>query len=277
MMLHFLSILIFLAVSSWGKDVVLFDPETGKRAENYDELVRKIDKGDRLVFSDGYSGTVEKLLGKGATTKVFQVEYEGKKVALRIPPSTGNLRTIPKSYFEYINETIEGYPPLVQAEVPVPKIIRAKPSEYVLVEKVEFNFTLGDFLRSPSKISDLERDKASKALMLFARKVANLDSIGDFHVEQLVYSPQKNQWTLLDWAKGTKHHEARLLGSSTHVFSIEKHDIHFRYGQNGYRNPTAWELSIFKRLDEAVKEVRGPEGIRAYCPKLFGILPLGAN
>lgn len=276
-MLRFLILFLAVSLSAWGKDVVLFDPQTGHRAQNYDELVRKISKGDTLVFSDGFSGKVEKLLGQGATTKVFQVEYEGKKAALRIPPSTGNLRTMPMSYFEFINETLEGYPALEKEHIPIPTMLRAKKSEYVLMEKVNFDFSLGDFLRAPSRINDIERDQATKALLRFAQKAAKLDSIGDFHVEQLVYSPDKHEWVLLDWAKGTRSHEPKLLGSSTHIFSIEKHDSHFRYGAKGYRTPTAWEISIFKRLDETVKEVRGPEGIRATCASFFGLLPKKAE
>ncbi|MBT4791681.1 MAG: hypothetical protein HON90_08935 [Halobacteriovoraceae bacterium] len=142
---------------------------------------------------------MNKYLGNGDTTIILDVTdpENGKDYALRLP--RGKKEFDIKFSRRLLGSFVDGYNKLKEYGIPVPRIHESHDEQYILVEKINHKFDLKKLLSHPEGISKEELKEAYKALVKFAERSAYFKQIGDFHAEQLVYSPKKNEWVLLDW------------------------------------------------------------------------------
>lgn len=240
--------------------------QNGNQVEDYNGLIRELKLGDVIVFDDGSRFRFVDRIGEGDTTRILQVAPEARRpgeperMALRVPYASGDYYTSngQRPYTDFINLTIEGYPLFDRVGGIVPRRYRSATSQYIAVEMVPHDYTLHNFLRD-SKIPEEERKVAEAALLDFAKATVGLDSIGDFHPRQLVYSRENNRWTLLDWTSASKKFWFPQL-QRDHIFGdvfanriAGTNDM--PWNEVRYELPARTE-SLLNRLDKAINEER---------------------
>jgi len=183
---------------AWAGQVQLFQMDgLHRQVGDYIVKVNSLEPGDELIFSNGKKVTIGKLLGSGNMTLVFEIAGDPGQV-LRIPKSSGEFRTQGASYSDFVNAFLMGNRTLKRWKIPSVEIIDAYPGQYVIAERIPTRFTFTAFLEN-YEIPPPLRKEMKKALVEFARKTAPLETIGDFHSDQLVYVQERKEWVLLDW------------------------------------------------------------------------------
>ncbi|OFZ69541.1 MAG: hypothetical protein A3K03_10155 [Bdellovibrionales bacterium RIFOXYD1_FULL_44_7] len=211
----FLSSLLLLNVVltsfAWANDYVLFEKAGGqiRPVKNYTQLVSIIRPNDVIIFSNGESITVGAEIGRGNTTKVFAIVGKPGQ-ALRIPLSTGTLKHSGQKIPRFLNDFILGYENLARKDVPTVKLIRARPNEFVIVQRMNEHVTFHDFIEKRYKWSSALEKEMLEDIEKFARKTAVFRNIGDLHPEQLAYDLKEKRWILFDWT-----HPHRLWGGGS--------------------------------------------------------------
>ncbi len=164
-----------------------------------------VEIGQRVKFRDGKTYIIEKYLGKGSTTAVYRATQlknglPHKSGAIRIPLRNGEYKKgFP--YVLYINEFIKGYKALEKANVTTPKLIDHSLNEYAFVEEVDFGPTKLDvqtFIINGYE-SEIYNKEKIEALKKFANQFKDFESVGDFKMDQIIWSPKKREWVLIDW------------------------------------------------------------------------------
>lgn len=247
-MTKFIFLLFILNLSAWSADLHLFQDD-----QNYnDNFSQSIFSGDlqvgEKIFLRDRSVTYKGILGSGNTTLILKV-YDneiGRELALRLPHGNQEKNYNILDGKRFINYTYDGFNELNESKLPIPKIHSYEKSSYLLVDLIENDFNLKEFLTTIETIEDSQRKQIENSLISFAKKSFLYQSIGDFHLEQLVYSNSKSQWYLLDWSSG--HSLARQASSQTifnnHLFTDSK------------RNLTEYEKDLLDKLNEVISEER---------------------
>ena len=173
---------------------------------NYDTTVGKIGPNDILEFDDGHSYQVVEKLGVGTTARVFKVTpypNTGEFYALRIPLQSGyygprlmGMKSTPMA--EFINMTVTSYEQLKDSNISIPKLHRSLKSQYALMEFIQVDFSLVDLLRTPNKIPLELLQRSMEALKPFAKAVAPWKALGDFKLNNIIYSDQLQSWVFID-------------------------------------------------------------------------------
>ncbi len=250
-------ILLYLfSLSTWSADLNLFQEEGSFN----DDFSRSILSGDlkagERIHLKNKSFVYKDILGSGNTTIILRVldEEVNKEFALRLPHGNEEKRYTISDGKRFINHTYNGYQELMDSKLPIPRIYDYYKDSYLLVDLVEHDFNLKTFLARNEFIDEIEKKRIVNSLLDFSRKTAIYESIGDFHLEQLVYSIEKNKWSLLDWSSG--HQLARLPSSqiifrsdlfmSNNVALDENGEEIFKI-ENGQRINTLREISEFER------------------------------
>ena len=94
----------------------------------------------------------------------------------------------------------------------------------IVMEVVPHHHSMFSFLRERNKFAPEVREKVDAAFSRFAKKLANYSSVGDFHLNQAVYSDEKGEFILLD-----SHGVSQRFNPSS------EHDV-------GTRNPLTLEI-----------------------------------
>lgn len=157
--------------------------------ENYNEIVRKLQKGDEIRFSDGVTHKLGRLLGSGNTTYVFELSNRPTEV-IRVPKIKEELR--------YIQATQNGYAELVRRQVPIVTIHNPGSLEYIIVDKLGSNTKDFDDLVA-NKVTPLQKKEMIQGLKDFAKRTAAFAYIGDLRPDQMVYDFDKKAWIVFDW------------------------------------------------------------------------------
>lgn len=263
-----LILLFFLGNIAFSGEIYL--EKDGKLNYEYVSLAQNesISKGDKIFVTKDKYYIVKKMLGRGNTTIIFQVidPSNDKNYALRLPfPSERfNLR----NSINYLNGYIDGHKIIVKNNIPVVEMKEGKASSYVLMEVVQHDFDLFQFLTTPESIDSSIRKNAREALLEFAKKTAYISSIGDFHQGQIVYNEYEDKWILLDWTNHlskVRHMNAPLLFSpkvfkQNHYVRGERGDPVVKKGIffNSYkkRDLTRREIGIYEDLERVVYKER---------------------
>lgn len=197
----------------------------GRINSYYDVIVKEIQSGDILSFSDGARFTVENILGQGGTTLVVSIKEDPTK-ALRIP--------LRKDTLSYIRSYVRGHRAIEEAHVPALKIYEPSNKEYVLVEKISGSFvSFRDFVAMASKTGKqgwlgrilgqkptaemLEIKEMSTEFREFAGKLFSFAIVGDMHQDNLIFDQSKRKWILMDW-----------IGSHENALYIENNKIQYK-------------------------------------------------
>lgn len=181
----------------------------------------ELSAGDNIDLGENFSqAKFIKFLGKGNTTRVYEVEYDNQIMALRVPKSTGRFNTF-SSYSDYIDAFYMGHDALKKQGVNIPEIYVYKEDNFLLVEKLKLDegFELKDFFFYKDKIAPEEYNRAKDALDEFVRSIAPFKEIKDFHLQQAIFSPNTGKWILLDW---TLNHEIFESTEDKHPLPISR-------------------------------------------------------
>jgi hypothetical protein len=237
---------------------------------SYDELLdNQIEfvENDKIILGEAHDeARFIKLLGAGNTTRVYEVEYQNQRMALRIPKSRGKFNTF-SSYEDYIDAFYMGHEALRVQGINIPKIYEYKEDSFLLVEKlkIENGFELKDFFFYKDKLNPVDYENAKEALEEFVRSIAAFKEIKDFHLKQAVYYPETGKWILVDW---TPNHELFEATDDIHPLPLKKleslwnEQIFFEKGgrdNNGRVPPLEIDeetKQLFNKIDEIVASER---------------------
>ena len=177
-----------------AKDVVLYREGSKSPVSNYLKRLGGVEANDFLVFGSGKKVQVGKELGRGKTTVIFELAHDQDKV-IRVPIRGGDRF--------YIENYAEASDELVSAGFPAPKVLAHHSfGQYLIVDRVEFDFTLHDLLSWQAKISPVERLRLLSKLDELddlVKKASMQTHVYDLHSENIVYSRKSQKWILLDF------------------------------------------------------------------------------
>ncbi|EQC47896.1 hypothetical protein M900_A0039 [Bacteriovorax sp. Seq25_V] len=202
---------------AWGSDLHLF--EDGVFNDDFsDEILEQYLKIDEKIHLLDRDVTYKGILGSGNTTMIVKVYDQSleKEVALRLPHGNQAKNYNISDGKRFINYTAEGFKELEDFKLPIPKIYEYQKNSYLLVDLIDHDLDLKTFLARNDHYSEQEKSKMVNSLISFAKETALFESIGDFHLQQVVYSKSNDKWTLLDWSS---RHQLARLPSSPKIFS----------------------------------------------------------
>lgn len=227
---------------AFAKHVLLF--KNGTPVPDYDARVSSIQSGDVIEFSNGKVFTVNEILdgGRGNTTRVVDIGH-GK--VLRFSKQT-NLTSIPKPTpgRNFLRGYYDNYLNIVKHDVPVPIVYlnESVRDEFIVVQKVNFKFTLKEF--ALNYVKNEKNQPAVDALARWFFQSRKVRMIGDFHSGQLVFTG--SEWLLVDWANG---------------FAAETSAKPYYLSTSGLWNLAAIKKNQRKTLEPTLLGVHIPEGL----------------
>lgn len=185
--------LLFLTSSAQAKTVTLF--QNGRPVPNYEEIVKSIQAGDVILFSDaGTPGVrtfiaIQDPINKGLLDLIVRID---ETTALRIPK-----RPFGRSIS--VDESEEAYRTLKNAGVPVPEV-RADlylPKERLAVEWLDIEYTYDEFLENYKSLPRETQLQRLDEFVEFASKTWLFRDIGDQGSHQIAYVRGKG-WMVID-------------------------------------------------------------------------------
>jgi hypothetical protein len=253
-----------------GESIPLFSE--GRPAPGYSKLLNRISPNPETVrFSDGTEITLVKKLGRGGTTVVY-LSAEGNAVRIPAPENpVANMRML-HSFADQHNLLRDNditIPDIVRAGRPVTDLPedRAHPRrpglEYVVVEKLEIDFLLADWIqgimnqRIPlGNLGKALPRKEWEALLKFARSTWRFAFIADLKPENIGWAGGK--WILFDWADHSLLYSEHLNKT---VFTTDT------WRGN---DPANWTVKdwIYAELDQAARTERI---LRSGCAMLLDL------
>lgn len=247
-MLKKILLLFILGLSSWSADLHLFNDNSSFNDEFSKSIFSKSLKKDERIFLDNKSLIFKEVLGSGNTTLILKVidPETNKELALRLPHGNEESGFYIFDAKRFINLSFEGYQELKDLNLEIPTIHFYKKDSYLLVDLIDHDYTLKSFIESSEQINESIKTKAVNSLLEFSKKSAIFESIGDFHLEQIVYSKAKNKWVLLDW---TESHQIARVPSSPTVFKQ-----HHFFENN--RSISEFGRDLLSRLKNTIEEER---------------------
>lgn len=277
--LYFWSVVILVGLASEvrARDIVLFN-KSGAPIFGYAKVRESILPGDFLVFSKEERFKVERLLGCGNTSCIYELaDFPGQ--ALRVPRDVGLFffNRFNSIYFEYfIDEMILGKAALDQYQVPSIKIYEGKSNEFVRVEKITSVTSLSDFLAHPFSYSEPDRIKMETDLLEFAKSVSFFRRIGDFYADQIHYVKGRG-WILLDW---TSLHKVFDLDDLSKKKKEDPFDLLFDYRKKQSKKMKSsirqkrWLSQLEKKIKNAILYRRDVEYHRSVMEKCLSYFSL---
>ncbi|MCC7460077.1 MAG: hypothetical protein IT286_02130, partial [Proteobacteria bacterium] len=151
----------------------------------------KFKKGGTIQFGNGKVFSIKSIYDDtGARNTILELD-SGR--LLRIPKKqTFGLNDSPSSF-------ISGHQVLEGAGVPIVKVFEHS-HDYVLVEKLTNSRNIRNYthyLEVRNELPELARKKMDADFLKFAQKTKNVEYVGDFSGEQIVYSDHRG-WVLAD-------------------------------------------------------------------------------
>lgn len=266
-----LLLLLSLSFAVFSADLHLFNSEGEFNSDFANQIISGDLKPDEFIHLKNRVVTYKSKLGSGNTTMILRVQDHdsGNELALRLPYGNPEKNFSTYDGQRFIDYSYNGFKDLEETSLPIPKIHAYHESSYLLVDIVEHDFTLRHFLVHNELYDNEVRERIASSLIQFAKDSAIYEQIGDFHLEQLVYSTQKNKWFLLDW---TDNHQLARLPSSPKIFSSflfsdnnialdEEGNELFKLTENGQkvkigREVTDFEMQTLEKLNKAIEEQR---------------------
>ncbi|WP_127714375.1 hypothetical protein [Halobacteriovorax sp. HLS] len=253
-MIRTLILILFLNLSSWSADLYLYD-DTGSFNDEFSKniLTKDLKDGERIFLKDR-SVIYKGVLGSGNTTLILKVidPESNTELALRLPHGNEEKNFLISDGKRFINYTYSGFNELQEMKLPIPKIHEFQKDSYLLVDLIEHDFTLRTFFARNEHIDEVLKTKVVNALAEFSKKSAIYETIGDFHLEQLVYSIEKDKWFLLDWVSG---HQLARLPSSPNIFKYHHiDDNRFQLDENGKTIYTLNTAGNSKKVEREISE-----------------------
>jgi len=226
--LHILILFFTLSLTARAETYTLFS-EQNLIAENYEIFLSKLVPGDIIRFSDGNSFTITEILTKKGfgnndiilgigDGKVIRIPKYKRAISSKLLLQAANISTIDFTWS--VRETVLGYRELAETGIPHVKVYLHESVnffEYVILDKVEVEFTLREFLTGNTNGIDLfKRQRLLNKLMEFAQHTSGYSTIGDFGASQIVWNGR--EWILLDWTSGLRRgslsdFEVRILNN----------------------------------------------------------------
>jgi hypothetical protein len=218
---------VFLSNSQFGQaqeSVRLFPANLKSRpsssilgVDGYEVLLGNLRPGDDLQFSDGSQFEFLERLGRGKTTEVLKVraktgEYSGVVMALRVPIKSDLLSLA--QHWEHratpvadpaLSYTFSLYIDDSYAHIKIferggigPKFYQYLPGQYLALELIERQFSLGDFLSGKVVLDKESTPKIVEALVDFERRISGVIEIQDFlQMNQVFFNGER--FVLIDW------------------------------------------------------------------------------
>lgn len=187
------------------EEVSLFSE--GRPVFNYNHLIKTLKTGDILTFDNQTRYQFIDYLGAGNTTQIIEVAAVDNPnnpgpFAMRLPKANGIFQNhiFELPYYEFLNFFISNKAPLEKANL-IPQVHSELSGQYILLDKVNIDFNLTQFLNYSLPISAHIRTTAEDALLDFSEKVAPFIEIGDFWTDQVVFDGEK--WILLDFVNAS--------------------------------------------------------------------------
>jgi|GEM_PF-6188317 len=234
-------------------------PSLSLPIEGYDATVAHLKPGTYVTFSDGSRFQVGREVGKGNTTRIFEIVGDPAHV-LRIPISEFCMG---KPCGSYVTRFIDGAAQLVNQGVPAVAIHQHLKGEFVVVDRVSAgSLKLTEFLNAvllqPHAKLPISAAELTDRLEDFAKKTMGLAEIGDFHTEQLVFDLTTREWRLIDWTAAHVPFYA-TTSANWNVFTTTFRSIQLEMKTDNIRatSEAVDKLkALQKRIDESVASVR---------------------
>lgn len=233
---RFLTIALILSFSidgfSTSTTIRLFN-ENGKIVQDYNKQVQRIiqaAKNNSLPISIQFS--------HGLSFNVYSVFHGNQNLILDIGDQILRLRLSkytplrfwngllnPAALIDSLNNYVSGYTKLKENGIPVPelKILPDHKKEFLMIEKVNIEFSYRDYLDtdfiktlSPKNLFQIDND-----FLIFVRKTAQYRNLGDFNSNQLVYTKNKG-WVLIDFSNNHEMIQEGSIGGN--VFEFDRYD-----------------------------------------------------
>lgn len=212
--------LFLVQVLAWSGDLHLFNQEGDFNKDFAQSILNQDLKEGEKIFLRDRAYIYRGFLGSGNTTMILSIEDPETNIenALRLPHGNEEKNYRLSDGQRFLNYSYNGFEELEDAGIPIPKFHEYEKDAYIVVDKIAHDFTLKSFFENSESINDSDKGPIIDALKNFAKEAAIFESIGDFHLEQLVYSQKTKKWILLDWSEG--HQLARLPSSPTIFTSL---------------------------------------------------------
>lgn len=238
----FIFAIVVCSQVAFAKHLLLF--KNGAPVPDYDARVSSILPGDIVEFSYGKVFTVNEILdgGRGNTTRVVDIgdgkvlRFSKQTILTSIPKPTAGRNFVRAYYDNYLN--------IVESDVPVPIVYlnESARDEFIVVQKVKFEFTLKEF--ALNYVKNEKNRPAVEALARWFFQSRKVRLIGDFHPGQLVFNG--TEWLLVDWANG---------------FAKETSTKPYYLSNSGLWNLAAIKRNQRKSLEPTLLGVEIPEGL----------------
>jgi hypothetical protein len=184
---------------AWSRRVTLWNPgepdEPRSQIRQYNRRIRSLRAGDELILGPSKRVLILGRLGSGNTTAIYAIE--GGR-AIRLPLRSGRFKKS-APYPRYVDLYLRGYRQLKDTGIPLVRVFEEEsvPGRYLIVERHEPRFTLGEFMRNKPRLPSDEWERIYAELQGFARKAAGLAFVKDLHLNQIVWT--ERGWILMDY------------------------------------------------------------------------------
>ncbi|MBK7842123.1 MAG: hypothetical protein IPJ71_00290 [Bdellovibrionales bacterium] len=199
--LFFIAALIYEVICSANSESITLKGLYFENPQGYNDSVASLVPGKILEFSSLKFKILSVLTG-GNTTKILRVaRVDGtneRSVILRIPPQSGFFREIP--YLAYLNMFIQNHRLLSKTGF-VPSMYFFALDEFAIVEEVNPDVSMVDFVFKPDSFSKRRLKEMEKGIREFAKAMAPFRRIGDLRMDQVFYDQSQKKWFLLDWTE----------------------------------------------------------------------------
>jgi len=226
----------------------------GRAVFDYDERAGQLKSDEILEFEDGKQFKILEKIDSGSTTHVYKVAVGSEIFALRIPLTSGFWPQHQKNAHvrmnSFIDKTVASYNQIKDSKLRIPKLYSSLSGQYALMEYVPVDFTLNVFLQSPHHIKDPVRERALKALRVFAAAISEWQRLGDFKQGNIAYSDATQEWFFLDQLPDNQKLSSDLKKSDLidHPFSGTKRLY--------TGNSKDWAPSVLQMLDDVIRAAR---------------------
>lgn len=183
--------------TSYAEDYELFN--SGIQNPSYNEIVEKLHPGDRISFSNGKWFSILDMKKHGNTTLILQIS---EVLAIRIPLKLGKFASQFSGdsidFRSYINMFYRGNRNLVRLGVATVKVFDYLPGEYVVVNKLDIQFTFEDFIYGKIFLNQDQKMRLLDSFYNWVESTGTVTYIGDFNESQVGFDLKSQSWILFD-------------------------------------------------------------------------------
>ncbi|OFZ50080.1 MAG: hypothetical protein A2381_16915 [Bdellovibrionales bacterium RIFOXYB1_FULL_37_110] len=211
--------LLIVLLLGWTYPVVELFNKLGEYPRDYDVRIRNLKENDVVKMPDGKRFRVMERMTTGHSTAVLKVipiddtfNLISEYVILRLPKNQ-------QAKAEF-NQYLLGIKEIQNTSLASPEHYVFK-DKYVVAEYIEHTYNADQFLTNPRITSDREWQEAASALKEYALNNQDLQEVGDFRAEQLIYDRQHKKWRLIDWMGGVDRYRDSDHAIDKHLFTWE--------------------------------------------------------